>query len=408
MMQGRATAQTEPVGSTPAVAATAAAPLARDARPLVMHVVYRFAVGGLENGVVNLINRLPADEFRHAIVALTACDPAFCRRIERDDVEYVSLEKPPGHGFSVYASAWRLFRERKPAIVHTRNLAALEMQVPALAAGVPVRIHGEHGRDMSDPDGKSRKYRIMRRAYSPFVTHYVTVSADLERYLRNDVGASARKIVQIYNGVDERKFRPAEGVRADEPLVVGTVGRLQEIKGQPVLVAAVARLLERLPEAARRLRVRLVGDGPLRATLEREIATRNLGNVVELAGERSDVADVMRGFDVFVLPSLGEGISNTILEAMACGLPVVATAVGGNTELVAHGETGTLVPPNDADALAAALAAYLEDPALRRRHGNAARDVVERRFALERMVERYRALYRDALRARAPHQAAQG
>ena len=132
--------------------------LAHDARPLVAHVVFRFDVGGLENGVVNLINHMPADAYRHAVISLTEITD-FRRRIVRDDVSFVALEKPPGHAIRIYPRLFSLFRQLRPAIVHSRNLAALEVAMPAWAAGVPVRIHGEHGRDIGDLDGSSRKYQ---------------------------------------------------------------------------------------------------------------------------------------------------------------------------------------------------------------------------------------------------------
>src|SRR6478752_3923615 len=131
---------------------------AHDHRPLIMHVLYRFDVGGLENGVVNLINHLPAERYRHVVVALTEIT-SFRERVRRDDVQFVALNKSPGHGVKLYPRLYSLFRQMRPAIVHTRNLAALEATIPAWAAGVPVRIHGEHGRDSGDPQGASSKYQ---------------------------------------------------------------------------------------------------------------------------------------------------------------------------------------------------------------------------------------------------------
>ena len=132
----------------------------RPAAPLVVHVVYRFGVGGLENGVVNLINRLPVDRWRHAIVSVTDVSEEFARRIERTDVETIALQRGPGHLVRDYPRIYRLLRKLAPAIVHTRNLAALEAVVPAWAAQVPVRIHGEHGWDMQDPAGERKRYRL--------------------------------------------------------------------------------------------------------------------------------------------------------------------------------------------------------------------------------------------------------
>ena len=370
-----------------------------------MHVVYRFGVGGLENGIVNLINGLPADEFRHSVIALTSCDAAFCRRVTQPDVQFIGLRKPPGHGWRVFRSIARLFREQRPAIVHTRNLAALEMQLPAWFARVPVRVHGEHGRDMSDPDGVERRYRLVRYMLAPFVTHFVAVSENLERYLVDAIGIDAHRVSRISNGVDNVKFSPAIAAAGPtsrvRPLVVGTVGRLDQIKGQDNLIEAVACLLRDSPTRRETLRVVLCGDGPARESLRAAIESRGLQDVVELLGERADVADVMRTLDLFVLPSRGEGMSNTILEAMACGLPVVATAVGGNPEIVQEGKTGYLVPPADPAELALAIARYLDDAHLRHAHGQRGRAEVERSFSLSGMVQRYATLYREALSATA-------
>ena len=179
----------------------------RDPRPLIAHVVYRFDVGGLENGVVNLINRLPRESYRHAVVSLTDVTD-FRNRIRRDDVQFVALNKGPGHGYRLFPRLFRLFRAMAPTIVHTRNLAALEASVPAWLAGVPARVHGEHGRDMGDLDGTNRRYQRVRRLYRPFVSHYVALSKDLETYLNSTLGVDPRLVEQIYNGVDTAQFAP--------------------------------------------------------------------------------------------------------------------------------------------------------------------------------------------------------
>lgn len=378
---------------------------------LVMHVVYRFDVGGLENGIVNLINRMPSDRFRHVVVALTHCAPAFCRRIVRPEVEFISLDKPPGHGVKLYPQLYRLFRDRRPVIVHTRNLAALEAVVPARAAGVPVRIHGEHGWDVSDPGGTRRKLQFVRRLYRPFVNRYVALSRHLALYLTDAVRVPAARVERICNGVDPARFRPPDGPRApiagspfgaDDEVLVGTVGRLQAVKDQRNLVRAVAYLISQRAPGTDRLRLIIAGDGASRSGIEAEVRAAGLGHAVWLAGERADVPEVMRGLDVFALPSLAEGISNTILEAMASGLPVIATDVGGNPELVEHGATGSLVPPSDYVALADALAPYVADGMLRHRHGDAGRRRVEAEFSLDVMIDRYAALYRTSIETALP------
>ena len=175
--------------------------MAAEARlpPLIAHILYRFDTGGLENGLVNLLNRLPAGAYRHAVIALTEVTD-FRDRVRRDDVEYVALHKPPGQGLWLYPRMLSLLRRLQPRIVHTRNLAALEMQLPAVLARAPVRIHGEHGRDVDDLDGSSRKHQWMRRLYRPFVQQYVAVSGDLAQYLELRVGVPAQRIAHICNG----------------------------------------------------------------------------------------------------------------------------------------------------------------------------------------------------------------
>jgi sugar transferase (PEP-CTERM/EpsH1 system associated) len=371
-------------------------------RPLIMHVMHRFDVGGLENGVVNLVDNLP--EYRHAIVALTEITQ-FRERIRAADVAFVAMHKPPGHGVWIYPQLYRLFRQMKPAVVHTRNLAALEMTVAAFAAGVPVRVHGEHGRDVGDLDGSSPRHWWIRRAYRPFVHHYVALSADLERYLVRRVGVRPARIAQIYNGVDTVRFAPASvrepiaGCPFDDPrlLVFGGVGRMVAVKDPVTLVRAYVELRAR----ADHVRLMMIGDGPLRATALDVARNAGLERDVWMPGERGDVPALLRGMDCFVLPSLGEGISNTILEAMATGLPVIATDVGGNAELVRQGVTGRLVRAGDSHALAQAMLDVVHDRATFERAGAAGRSRALSQFSLDGMIRRYRNLYDTLLRASA-------
>ena len=372
-----------------------------DARPLVLHVLYRFDVGGLENGVVNLINCMPADAYRHAILALTEVTD-FRQRIRRDDVQIIALNKPPGHLFKLFPRLFRIFRELKPAIVHSRNLAALEVTVPAWLARVPVRIHGEHGRDVGDLDGANKTYQWVRRLYNPFVSHFIALSRDLETYLTKRVGISARKVTQIYNGVDAERFHPAVSpkltfagcpFRRPKHWLVGTVGRMQTVKDQTLLARAFIRALDLAPELKPRVRLVMIGDGPLRAEAQAMLEAAGVADLAWLPGERNDIPEVLRGLDCFVLPSLAEGISNTILEAMASGLPVIATRVGGNPELVVEGRTGTLVSAGDVEAMAQAIVNFAVNSELSKSAGAAGRAGVERHYSLESMVQAYQALY---------------
>lgn len=374
-----------------------------DPRPLVVHVVYRFDVGGLENGIVNLINMLPASRWRHAVIALTEVTE-FRRRIQRDDVRFVSLHKPPGQGIWLVPRMVKLLRELHADVVHTRNLAAVEMSLAAALARVPVRIHGEHGWDTRDPDGRSVAMQWNRRAFRPFVHRYVALSAEIAAYLCERVGVPRERVERLCNGVDTRRFQPSGPVRTplagspfgDDGLwIVGTIGRLQPIKNQLLLARAFIEALSRSSEGRRRMRLLIAGDGPLREPILQLLREAGVEHLAWLAGERADVPDVMRGLDAFVLPSRAEGISNTILEAMATGLPVVATDVGGNRELLEG--VGVLVPSADVASLADAMLADFADPEGARRRGQRLRAEAERRFSLDTMIAGYGAMYERAL-----------
>jgi sugar transferase (PEP-CTERM/EpsH1 system associated) len=291
----------------------------------------------------------------------------------------------------------RVFRALRPDIVHTRNWTCIDAILGARLAGVPHVVHGEHGREAADPTGANRLRRRVRRVLAPLVSQFVTVSRDLNRWLVEDVRIPARKVRTIYNGVDADRFAPGDREAAQRALdipagwgVVGTVGRLDPVKDQAGLIRAFAVASAQRPSV-----LLIVGDGPLRVELEALGRGLGLDDRVRLLGDRQDVAQILRALDCFVLPSVGEGISNAILEAMATALPVVATRVGGNVELVEDGETGLLVEVGQPEALVRALECYLGDAGIARKHGAAARARVEREFGLARMLTGYGDLYRS-------------
>lgn len=373
-----------------------------DKRPLIAHIIYKLDYGGLENGVVNLINRMPESDWRHCIICMTDFTD-FRQRIRRTDVEVYALNKPAGKAWSSYLHLWRLLRQLKPDIVHTRNLATLEGQIPAFLAGIKGRVHSEHGWDMANLNGGNQRHRLLRRLIRPFVQQYIALSRDLQRYLERSIGVDPARLTQIYNGVDDGRFSPNGPSAADLPwprrdvFVFGTVGRLQAVKDQLTLVRAFAELQLQHAALAVNARLLIVGDGPQLLPLQQLIQQSGLNDKVWLAGSRDDIPNLMRCMDVFVLPSLSEGISNTILEAMASGLPVIATQVGGNPELISAGETGSLVPAADHRQLALMMASYLQQPELAARIGVQARADIEQRFGLNRMMEQYIGVYRRVL-----------
>ncbi len=372
--------------------------------PLVVHVIYRLAVGGLENGLVNLINGMPVERYRHAIVCIADYSD-FRERIEHPDVEVYALHKRPGMDLKAYLRFWQLMRRLRPAIVHTRNLGALEFQFPAWLAGVPHRIQGEHGRDSRDLQGTNWKYLLFRKCMRPLVSRYVALSQDLANWLETAAGVPAKKITQIYNGVDSVRFFPLshrlpladEFPTSKDCIVIGTIGRMQPEKDQLTLVRAFIILLNTLPEGREHLRLVLIGSGPLREQAQVLLREAKADHLAWLPGVRDDTTEIMQALDIFVLPSLIEGVSNTILEAMATGLPVVATDVGGNPELVCQGQTGEIVAKADELAMSQSIRGYIDAPQLRKVHGRAGRDRVEKKFSMAAMVSGYLRVYDEVL-----------
>ena len=371
--------------------------------PHIVHIVHRFDTGGMENGMVNLLNTLPPGRFRHSIIALTDYTD-FSQRIHAQPVGFYALHRAPGHGLSWMVRLWKLLRRLKPDLVHTRNLAALEAQFVAALIGVRATIHGEHGRDVFDLYGQNWKYNLLRRAAQPFVSNYIAVSHDLETWLRSTIHVPPGKLHQIYNGVDSTKFYPRKGARPEfahpDSIVFGAVGRMVEVKDYPTLTRAFIRLVHQQPERAERARLVIVGEGPARSTCLDLLQAAGLAHLAWLPGERHDIAEIMQVFDVFVLPSKNEGISNTILEALATGLPVIATAVGGNIELVEEGVNGTLVRPGDVAGMAQALLGYLDAPARIVEQGDNGRRQAEQRFSIPAMAEAYARVYDQTLKRR--------
>ncbi|MEM7765620.1 MAG: TIGR03088 family PEP-CTERM/XrtA system glycosyltransferase [Pseudomonadota bacterium] len=372
-------------------------------RLTIAHVVFRFDYGGMENGIVNVINHTDSRRYRHVVIALSEVTD-FAQRITADDVECIALHKRPGKDLPMYGRLMRVLRRVRPDIYHSRNIGTIDTVPFARLAGVPVCIHGEHGWDVHDPDGTNPKYRWMRKITGVFIHAFMTVSRQLRDWMVGVVGIAPEKLHHICNGVDTERFKPVDKAAARsgllpadvfpaDAIVIGSVGRMEAIKDPLNLIDAFVALAEQDPEDQQRLRLLYVGNGALFQTVEQRVAESGFADRVWLAGSRDDVPALLPCMDVFALPSLREGISNTILEAMACGVPVVATDTGGNPELVTDGKTGALVPVGDSAALAAALSRYVHDGDYRQSHSVAARDDAEKRLSLATMINHYEALY---------------
>jgi sugar transferase (PEP-CTERM/EpsH1 system associated) len=365
----------------------------------ICHIIFRLDFGGLENGLVNLINTLPHERYSHTIICLTYAG-AFRERITHPRVDILEMHKRAGKDVRLYAKMHELLRKLSPNIVHTRNRPALDMLAPAALAGVKRLVHSEHGLDMIELHGRHVRYNLLRRLSRIVVDKYIAVSSDLAKWLHSEIGIPEEKIALIYNGVDTDGFRPGpssvilpHGFLPPNPFLIGTIGRLEPVKDQLTLARAFCRLLELHPVLRHTARLLIVGDGALREEIEQVLRDGNALELAWLPGFRDNAADFYRTLNLFVLPSRREGISNTLLEAMATGLPIVATAVGGTPEIVTDGVSGTLVPADNVDAMAQAILSYIQDHNLLKSHGVAGRKRALEQFSLTSMAENYQRLY---------------
>lgn len=362
----------------------------------VAHVIWSLGLGGAEQVVIRLAAGLDRRRFEPLVCCLDRPGP-FAPQAEAAGVEVVSLDK---RGPLDARAAWRLARllqSRGVDVVHTHLWgASFWGRLAAVGARVSVIVTTEHNVDT----WKKAHHLALDRALAPATTHLVAVSQQVrEFYEARGVGRGRWRVV--YNGVDTsaalRRGRGAAfvelGLGQDDP-VVGLVGRLVPAKAPEVFLRALALGAARVPG----LRGLVVGDGPLRSELEAEARRLGLEGRIVFAGVRQDVPELLPGLDAVLFSSVREGLSMAMLEAMAAGVPVIATDVGGTPELIAHGVTGLLVPPGRPESLADALVALLEDAAGAAAIRQAARRCVEDRFSLDRMTAAYEALYGETPR----------
>jgi glycosyltransferase involved in cell wall biosynthesis len=289
-------------------------------------------------------------------------------------------------------------RAEQPALFHAHLIGALRCTKGILAArlaGVP----GVLATQQLYPSSLSRRKRMRQKLVSIAVDRYVAVSHAMARGLRHAV-AFGDRVAVIHNAIDVAAFGGAASTNLREALTGGaarptvlTVARLNKQKGLEHLITAAARLPDTL--------FFIAGEGPEREALELHARQLNVADRVTFLGHRSDVLELLAACDLFVLPSLFEGLPVSVLEAMAAGKPVVATAIGGTDEAMIHQETGLLVPPGDPGALVTAIRTLLSDPGLSQRVGAAGRQRVQQLFSVETMVGRITRLYEDVLGTRA-------
>jgi glycosyltransferase involved in cell wall biosynthesis len=352
-------------------------------------------IGGSEHHLLTLLSRLDHSRFSPYLLVLE--DPArpcpgFLAKIAGASIPHGVVPIARHIDPALPARLVARFRRWRPDIVHTHLLHADLFGIPAARlARVPAVVSTKH----NDDPFRHGVVGKVDWALSRMADRVIVISDHLRRFYRDVEGLPAEKLTRIHYGL-EADGVPADGAAvrrefrlAPEAPLAGVVARLEEQKGHRYLLEAFVRVRAAVPGA----RLLIVGLGPLRPALERQAATLGLADAVIFTGFRDDVDRIMAALDLFVLPSLWEGFGLVLLEAMRAGKAIVATAVSAIPEIVADGHTGVLVPPSDADALAAAIVRLLRSPELRGMMGRAGRERLQAEFGVERMVEQTSEIY---------------
>ncbi|HMF11872.1 MAG TPA: glycosyltransferase [Gemmataceae bacterium] len=347
----------------------------------VAHVTLGLDVGGLEKLLVEFARQANRERFELRFVSLTSRG-TLAEEIEACGWPVTALEAPAGFRPRITVTLARLLRRWQIDLVHTHDEKPLVYAGPAARlAGVRRVVHTRHGQRPQ----LTRRQRFLVRIASRLTDHFVCVSQDIARHTVEQ-GVAGHLVRTIWNGIDTERFAYV-GARADGPIVC--VARLSPEKGVVDLVHATALAIHECPS----LRVEIAGDGPCLAQLKNLTEELGISGHVRFLGQVRDVPALLAQASLFVLPSLSEGVSLTLLEAMARGLPVVATRVGGNCEVVVHGETGLLVPAKDPGALAVEMLQLRSDPQRADAMGRAGRRRMEHLFDVRSMVAAYQSLY---------------
>lgn len=366
----------------------------------IVHIVESLDVGGLEHTVLALAQAQHARGHGVAIICLWRRG-ALAAQAVAAGLPVQCCDKQSGLDLRALKALRGMLRQAAPDVAHTHNAMAHYYTVLAgLGLGLPRLVSTRHG--MGSRQLGARRERLYRLALHRTDAAVSVCAAARARYVRHGVMPQAKAVV-VPNGIELARFVPRTDQRAAQlrrelglpaqAVLFGSVGRLHEAKRQRLALQALRRLLDAGVPAA----LVIVGDGDQRAALDSEIDALGLQRHARLLGARRDVPELLAGMDVFVLPSRTEGYSLALVEASASALPIIATQVGGNAEIVAHDVTGLLVPRDDLDALTQAMTRLAGNQPLRLLLGQAARTWALREGSLDTMAERYLALYRQGV-----------
>jgi len=359
----------------------------------VLHVVLSMETGGLENGIVNLTNHSDQNDFVVDILCLRERGE-LADRITNPNSQVLFDENRDS---SIITATKKIYRAAKAGQYHIIHAHGFSTMLATYLANMGLKdviiINGEHGTLYHD----SLKQRILQKFLFSRMDLNLTVSRDLKQKILTLFSVTKDNFKPIINGVDTERFKPRDknAIRQtlsipDDAIVIGSVGRLVAVKDFPTLIEAFAKL-----DTSSKLHLVLVGDGTERQSLEALVSQKDLTDRVTFTGRRDDVNEVVSCFDLFVLPSLSEGLSNTLLEAMSCGIPVLGSNVGGNPEIIDPDHSGYLFDVGNTEQLRELLQGIINDPEKLQALSTTTRHHILDNHSLKNMVSNYEDTYRD-------------
>ena len=364
----------------------------------ILHIVLTLGTGGLENGIVNIINGSDPEKFTIDVLCLRGTGE-LAQRIKNNASQVITDESADASLISAVKRIRQACNDNAYDIIHTHGWATmLAGYIATMFSRTPIVINGEHGTLYYE----TWRQRFMQKFLFNRMKLNLSVSQALVEEISRKFGVASSRFKAILNGVDIERFQPdtkarmqvrqALNIEAND-VIIGSVGRLVEVKNYPSLLKAFSLVSQRFTN----VKLMLAGDGPLRDLLEEMADTLGIKENVLFLGRREDVAAVMNAMDIFVLPSFREGLSNTVLEAMASGLPVVVTNVGGNPEIVVENQSGFLFTVSDCEQLASMLSDLIANEEQRKSMSDFARSHVVHHYSLQVMIESYQKTYQSLI-----------
>ena len=367
----------------------------------VLHLVHRYTVGGAE-AVINYLCRFSPPTITNIVCSFHDPDEHGLATYGQD-AEILCLDKRPGNDFRAVLRLGKIIRDKCVDLVHAQGWGTyIEGLFAAklLAWGRKPLVYAFHGKTINDvKNGIPGRRRIIQKAASLFTDAIIAPSSQMAGDYASTIGLAPDKVNVIYNGIDLSRYQQSyPGAKQELGLgpsdfVIGFVGRLDPVKNLYGLLKVFSLVLDMLGENELALRLILVGDGPELSGLKDKARQMNIHDHVLFLGMRQDIPLCLSAMDVYIQPSFYEGHSNTLLEAMTSGLPVISTKVGGTPEIIAHGKTGLLFEPDNYEGMANAVFSLLKDSARREALADAGRQLVMEKFSVQTMVKAYSDLF---------------